>query len=240
MERIIVSRHASAIQFIARTLWGEGNYAVQEDAGKPVAVVRLDFGNPEFPEGQGVEEIPVLAQVKAEDVQGKVVYGNLPLHLASLAHHTVAVEFSGDPPRGQEYSLEDMLAAGAYLQAYYVTRKPDGARRCAEDWWGWLPKPSEPSKGVRHAVWNYADGDRSFEAILASDLSDQITPLRITFYEGDHLPEILVGQKVMLAGVEGFIDAEGSVDLPQDKLREACQAGYYPNLMVGLNAWIRE
>lgn len=62
----------------------------------------------------------VLAQANTEDVAGRIVAGNLPLHLAALAAEVVAVEFAGAPPRGQEYGLADMDAAGARLRRYRV------------------------------------------------------------------------------------------------------------------------
>lgn len=66
------------------------------------------------------DETPVLESATADDVRGCMVYGNLPLHLAALAYRVVAIEFDGPPPRGQEYSLADMQAAGARLAAYDV------------------------------------------------------------------------------------------------------------------------
>lgn len=73
----------------------------------------------------GDAEIPVLAQATAEDVRGKVVAGNLPLHLACLARSVHTIEFEGQPPRGQEYTLEDMRTAGARLVSYTVARSED-------------------------------------------------------------------------------------------------------------------
>ncbi len=66
--------------------------------------------------------LPVVAQATADDVRGKHVVGNLPLHLAALAKSVTSVEFSGSPPRGSEYSLEEMKAAGAHLSTYKVER----------------------------------------------------------------------------------------------------------------------
>lgn len=70
---------------------------------------------------------PVLAQAGPDDVKGKVVAGNLPLHLAALAAEMVAVEFAGAPPRGQEYGLAEMQAAGARLTRYTVQRGGEAA-----------------------------------------------------------------------------------------------------------------
>ena len=90
MNKIIVSRHQSAIEFIRRE--------------------RPDFA-----------DAPIFEAVNAADVRGAVVAGNLPLHLAAEADTVLAVEFTGQPPRGTEYTLADMDAAGASIRAYRVT-----------------------------------------------------------------------------------------------------------------------
>ncbi|MGB9848886.1 MAG: CRISPR-associated protein Csx16 [Moorellaceae bacterium] len=80
----------------------------------PAAAEFIRSAAPEF------ADAPVLQVATEEDVRGKVVAGNLPLHLAALAEEIWAVEFTGEPPRGQEYSLEDMERAGAVLRRYRV------------------------------------------------------------------------------------------------------------------------
>lgn len=89
---VIVSRHAAAIEFVKRHLAGWGIDA---------------------------EKVPVILQAGPEDVCGMDVYGNVPLHLAALARSVWAIEFD-TPPRGQEYTISDMEAAGARLRAYSV------------------------------------------------------------------------------------------------------------------------
>jgi hypothetical protein len=61
-------------------------------------------------------EVPVLASATAEEVTGRIVIGNVPLHLAASATQVWAVEFTGAAPRGAEYTLADMEAAGAHIQ----------------------------------------------------------------------------------------------------------------------------
>lgn len=61
-----------------------------------------------------------MAEAKEADVRGATVAGNLPLHLAALAEEVWAVEFTGTPPRGAEYTLADMESAGARLVPYRV------------------------------------------------------------------------------------------------------------------------
>lgn len=67
-----------------------------------------------------LRDVPVVAQATPEDVAGKVVVGNVPLHLAARAVEVRAVEFTGTPPRGQEYGPAEMEAAGAVLRCYIV------------------------------------------------------------------------------------------------------------------------
>ena len=95
-REIIVSRHPAAIQFIQEML------------------------------GAQPGDIPVIESATIADVSGAAVYGNLPLHLAVRAAVVVAVEFDGPPPRGREYGLEVMRAAGATLVPYRVQRAAYG------------------------------------------------------------------------------------------------------------------
>jgi len=67
-------------------------------------------------------DAPQVASATADLVRGKSVAGNLPLHLAASAAEVWAVEFSGTAPRGAEYTLAEMKAAGARLAAYTVHR----------------------------------------------------------------------------------------------------------------------
>ena len=66
------------------------------------------------------EDAPVVESATADDVEGKDVAGNLPLHLAAIARCVWAVEFDGMPPRGQEYGVEEMRAARARVTCYTV------------------------------------------------------------------------------------------------------------------------
>ena len=90
MERVIVSRHSAAIEFIKR-------------------------------EAPGFIDARIVATATAADVAGRIVAGNLPLHLAALASEVVVIEFD-TPPRGGEYDLAEMDAAGARLESYRVKR----------------------------------------------------------------------------------------------------------------------
>ena len=102
---VIVSRHASAIAFIARHMGGK-----VVGGAAPTHV--------EMPDGALV---PIITgNATAHDVVGRTIYGNIPMQLAACAHAVYALEFAGAPPRGQEYGLEEMDAAGARLIGYTV------------------------------------------------------------------------------------------------------------------------
>ncbi len=81
----------------------------------PAAIEFLRAECPEF------AEAPVLESASAEEIRGAVVGGNVPLHLAAVAAQVVAVEFEGPAPRGAEYGLAEMRAAGARIARYRVT-----------------------------------------------------------------------------------------------------------------------
>jgi hypothetical protein len=71
---------------------------------------------------------PVLTGTVSErDVCGRLVAGNLPFRLAAACARFWAVEFD-KPPRGQEYTLDEMLSAGAVLVEYRVEVAPPGFR----------------------------------------------------------------------------------------------------------------
>lgn len=101
---LIVTRHAGAIEWLATQL----DCAVGPN---PAGTYLLNSA--------GVW-IPVMPSVTARDVLGKHVCGNLPLHLAALCASVTAIEFAGDPPRGSEYGVSEMVAAGARLARYSV------------------------------------------------------------------------------------------------------------------------
>jgi hypothetical protein len=84
----------------------------------PAAIAFIRRERPEL------ADAPVLVSASAEDVRGKRVFGNLPLALAALAAEVWVVEFAGDPPRGAEFGLAEMDAAGARLAGYVVRPVP--------------------------------------------------------------------------------------------------------------------
>lgn len=92
---VIVSRHPAAIEFC------------REAASR------------DFP---GSDARVIAGNADIADVHGAIVYGNVPMHLAAAAAEVRAVEFLGSPPRGAEYSAEDMRRAGARLVRYIASR----------------------------------------------------------------------------------------------------------------------
>ena len=81
----------------------------------------IEFIRAERPEFQDAE---VLASASADDVRGAHVVGNLPLQLASLCARYEAIEFAGAPPRGAEFTLDQMREAGAHLVEYRIRPVP--------------------------------------------------------------------------------------------------------------------
>lgn len=90
----------------------------------PATVEFIRREKPEF------KDSPVTSVAMRDEVMGKDVAGNLPLHLAALAARVWAVEFSGSAPRGAEYTLADMDAAGAYLAPYRVYEGSGSGYHC--------------------------------------------------------------------------------------------------------------
>jgi hypothetical protein len=89
-KMVVISRHEGEIQFILKTL--------------------------RLPDGVRI----IRGDATEADVAGKIIIGNVPLALASVASKVLAIEFSGTPPRGEEYSFDDMRAAGASIVGYAV------------------------------------------------------------------------------------------------------------------------
>ena len=68
----------------------------------------------------------VVTHATPDDVRGKDVIGNLPLHLAAVAKSVTVVDMPALPAdwRGQDLSPDQMDQAGATLSRY-VIRKVD-------------------------------------------------------------------------------------------------------------------
>jgi hypothetical protein len=128
---VVVSRHPAALEFIACSLSTEGIEG-RVCGDRIDFAIRPDLGDHFDPAGTLTDSIPVIrGDAIPDDVAGKHVYGNVPLCLAALAHRVTVIEFTGKPPRGQEYTLADMLSAGARLTDYCVVTPADLDRiRC--------------------------------------------------------------------------------------------------------------
>ena len=107
---VIITRHSSTILWIASVL-GEGWHINKEGNLESI---------PRYTNGNGDQVRVIRGNAADTQVREKVVIGNLPLGLASLAQQVFAVEFAGEPPRGREYTVNAMHEASARLRAYSV------------------------------------------------------------------------------------------------------------------------
>lgn len=120
MNKVIVSRHPATIRFIAEHMFDGREFCVHEDAGKIVGIAEV-IRTEEEPEGRTGDEIPVISgNATPDDIRNKDVWGNIPLSLAVYALSVRAVEFALNPPRGMEYTVEDMRKSKAFLSRYVV------------------------------------------------------------------------------------------------------------------------
>lgn len=89
---------------------------------KEFVIVSRHIGAVEWLSRQGIHG-RVISHATPEDVVGKVVIGNLPLHLAALAEEVWAIDMPGlsSIQRGGELTADDMERAGARLRRYKVT-----------------------------------------------------------------------------------------------------------------------
>jgi hypothetical protein len=131
-QKVVVSRHPAAIAFFSRALGAqacvepcaETGCICQKEAVLPGAPVVMHLKR-SLPDGT-LEYIPVVSEARVSDVLGRHIFGNIPLHLAAWAARVTAVTFAGVPPRGAEYTLAQMDAAGALLETFEVTALDEG------------------------------------------------------------------------------------------------------------------
>ena len=118
MERIIVSRHNGAVEWLARLFCPEGLGLYWDYFGNELTLKRRS-------DHSILEIISVKAEVSAEDVSGKVVFGNLPLDLAVHAACVAAIVYpEGKAPRGRDLTADQMQEAGAKLAWVKVVPLP--------------------------------------------------------------------------------------------------------------------
>lgn len=88
-----------------------------------VVIVSRHVGAVEWLRQRGITG-RVLPFATAKDVRDKIVIGNVPMFLASLAKKIYSIEFPDLPEeaRGKELSAEEMENYGAKLFAYRVYR----------------------------------------------------------------------------------------------------------------------
>ncbi len=63
---------------------------------------------------------PISESVSRQDVFGKHIAGNVPLSFAADAASVTSILFETSPPRGAEYTLQDMYDAGVYHATFEV------------------------------------------------------------------------------------------------------------------------
>ncbi len=65
---------------------------------------------------------PISETVSRQDVANKHIAGNVPLSFAADAASVTSVLFETNPPRGGEYTLQDMYDAGVYHATFMVSQ----------------------------------------------------------------------------------------------------------------------
>lgn len=76
-----------------------------------------------LPEYKGA---PALSFARPEDIEGKIVVGNLPLWLAAKCKRYFAVEFTRFAPRGIDLSDDQLIQAGLRITEYNIQRVEKG------------------------------------------------------------------------------------------------------------------
>ena len=110
MSSVVISRHPAAIAFLVDHFNDHGCSGWRYDAEQSLFVNdSISFTIP-----------VIIGNATEDDVIGKHVFGNVPLNLACKAKSVTAIEFAGNPPRGREYTVEDMHNALAYMSTYEV------------------------------------------------------------------------------------------------------------------------
>lgn len=89
--------------------------------GREIVIVSRHAGAVAWLAQQGITG-PVIAQAAADDVRGKVVVGNLPLHLVAEAHQVgwIDMPYLSPADRGRDLTPAEMEAAGAAVRWYIV------------------------------------------------------------------------------------------------------------------------
>jgi hypothetical protein len=78
-------------------------------------------------------DVPVLESAKSADVRDKIVFGNVPLHLAAAAKCVWAVEFRKTAPRGAECDI--INSRTVQLRCYFVSQgEPTRTENSQVDW----------------------------------------------------------------------------------------------------------
>ena len=117
---------------LMREKWGKAAVKFDENevamaamaaTGPETVIVTRHAGLVEWLAQRGITGA-VLTQVKRSDIEGKIVVGALPLHLAALAAEVVAIDMPNltAEQRGRDLTPAEMDEAGASLARYRVQR----------------------------------------------------------------------------------------------------------------------
>jgi len=69
-------------------------------------------------------QVPVLPLATTKELEGKIVYGNVPMHLAKKAAKVVVIECGNGRIVSSDWTCEDMIAAEADFKEYVVCNAP--------------------------------------------------------------------------------------------------------------------
>lgn len=105
-------------------IWIWADWTGREVTMEPLIVTRHS-GLVEWLAKRGITG-QVVEHATVRDVTGRIVYGNLPLHLAAYARLVVTVDMPQLAPeqRGKDLTPDEMDAAGATMTNYKVERLP--------------------------------------------------------------------------------------------------------------------
>jgi hypothetical protein len=111
----------------------------------------------------------------------------------------------------------------------------------AHEWFEWpdsimAAAKAGPASDEVHLDWRSPDHKCTATLVFDPQGTD---PVRVNFYHGTALAEILAGQRAVLAGVDAGkpIDLQGNADFARDFLQQARSQGRHLTLQVGVDFW---
>lgn len=90
------------------------------NSNKETVIVSRHSGLVEWLKRNGVNG-EVVSHATPENIRGKYVIGNLPIHLASLAYRIIVPVYDiPESLRGQELTADDLDKLGCQLKSFFV------------------------------------------------------------------------------------------------------------------------